>query len=121
MKPEYSNKIWGQVYLDLGTKWRTCISKVFTQKGRVPRYSLNGKFLREAIKQGVKIIEVSFPERGYVISKTPQELLRGEKVLKVYNQPNNPMDMYWHDVDMYFPRLGKKKDTYQAIGQQQLI
>ena len=115
------NSIWGQTYLPMEERWRTCISKVFTQKDKPPQYSLNGKFLREAKRQGIKFIEVSFPERSYVITKTPDELLSGEKVLKVYNQPNNPMDFYYHSVDSYFPREGKKKEIYQAVGQLQLV
>lgn len=110
---------WGQSVEDLGTKWQMRINKLFIQSGKAPRYSINGKLLREAIKKNVGVVEVVLPEA--VITKTPYEWLRGEKIMKVKLDPKNPMDFYMWEVPVTYPREGKKKETYQAIGQLEFI
>ena len=111
---------WGQHCIDMGDRWRTNIIKMHLQPSEKPQFSLNGKLLRAAAKERVTV-EVAFPTRyGVVISKTPQEWLRGRKVQKKYNY-DEPMDFYYHYVDDVFPREGRKKELFQAVGQMELI
>ena len=112
--------IWGQKFIDMGDRFRMNIFKMHLQPGKHPQFSINGKLLRKALKEGVTV-EVAFPERyGYVLSKTPTEWLKGHRVLKKYNY-DEPMDFYYHDVPLNFPREGRKKELYQAVGQVELL
>jgi hypothetical protein len=103
--------------MDLGDRWRTNIDKIFIQSGKAPEFSLNGKMLRAAKSERVPILEVAFPERQYLIAKSPDEWLAGRKELKPSKIGLGPMDFYHHEVDYYFPREGKHKDLYQSPDQ----
>ena|SRR3990167_1968704 len=112
------HSFWGQKALDLGDRWRTNIMRLHIQKGKSPSFSLNGKLLREADKAHV-MVEVTFPTRyGYILAKTPKDWLRGRRELRASQfEDSDAMDFYYHEVPLNFPRDGRKKELYQAVGQ----
>ena len=108
--------------LDLGDRLRTNIKKLHLQPGKRPSYSLNGKLLRYAERENVRI-EVCFPTRdNYIVSMTATEALKGRKELRPSQFVGaRDMDFYWLDIPEVFPREGKKKELYQHPDQVSLF
>src|SRR3990167_7177463 len=109
---------WGQKVITMGDRWRTNIFKLHLQPTKSPVFSLNGKLLRAA-QQARVVVEVAFPVRyGYVLSGTPEEWLKGRRELRASQfEDSDAMDFYYHEVPLNFPRDGRKKELYQAVGQ----
>ena len=115
---------WNQKVLDIGYKWRTLIYKLHLQPGRPPSFSLNERMLAAAVRENVPALEVVFPDRyDYAISKSPLEWLSGARKVVPTKIPGYKRDMvfYWHNVPLNFPREGRKKELFQAVGQERLI
>jgi|SRR3990167_9657169 len=115
-------KYWGQSVIEMGDRWRMNIFKLHLQPNKQPVFSLNGKLLRAA-QQARVVVEVAFPARyGYVVSKTPEEWLKGRRELRTSQfEDSDALDYYYHEVPENFPREGRKKELYQAVGQRELF
>ena len=113
---------WGMAALDLGDRLRTNIKKLHLQPGKRPSYSLNGKLLRYAQRENVRI-EVCFPTRdNYIVSMAATEALKGRKELRPSQFIGaKDMDFYWYEVPQVFPVEGKKKELYQHPDQESLF
>src|SRR3990167_9521777 len=108
--------------LDLSGMLRSNIKKLHLQPGKRPSYSLNGKLVRYAQRENVRI-EECFPTRdNYIVSMAATEALKGRKELRPSQFVGaKDMDFYWLDIPEGFPREGKRKELYQHPNQERLF